>query len=72
MKSKLLSKATFLAVMFLALSLTAYSVPLVKSHGGTKEVKREYKSLKGVCKCYKQKEYKVPDKHKKFHKSTNR
>ena len=72
MKTLLQNKVKFLILMFLALSLSAYSVPNVKSNYGKKENKREYKSLKGECKYYKQKDYKESNKNRKFPKRVNR
>jgi hypothetical protein len=72
MKTLLQNKVKFLILMFLALSLSAFSVPGVKSNYITKKDKHEYKSLKGVCKCYKQKAYKESNKNRKFQKRKNR
>lgn len=88
MKTVMHNKVKFLVMIFLALSFTVYSVPVIKSNsvraiksesvpviksnkdnGGQK---REFRSLKGQCKCYKQKVYNMPNKHSKSQKKANR
>ncbi len=85
MKTIMHNKVKFLMMIFLALSFTVYSVPVMKSNsvpvsksnsvpvmksnknnGGQK---REFRSLKGKCKCYKQKVYNKPNKHSKSQKN---
>jgi hypothetical protein len=80
MKTIMHNKVKFLMMIFLALSFTVYSVPVIKSNsvpviksnkdsGGQKH---EFRSLKGQCKCYKQKVYNMPKKHSKSQKKVNR
>jgi len=72
MKTLLQNKVKFLMLMFLALNFTVYSVPVIKSKIVTGGHKYEYRSLKGNCKCFKQKDYNASNKHMKFQKRVNR
>jgi hypothetical protein len=72
MKTLLQNKVKFLILMFLALSLSVFSAPGVNSKNVVKGYKHEYRSPKGVCKVYKQKDYNESNKHRKFQKRTNR
>jgi hypothetical protein len=72
MKTLLQNKVKFLMLIFIAFSLTVFSVPTIKSNNDSGGRKHEFKSLKGECKCYKQKAYKMPKKHSKSHKKVNR
>ena len=50
------NKSKFLVLVFLAVFLSAYSAPGPKpkySKSAKKEYRHEYKNLKGVCNCYK-------------------
>jgi hypothetical protein len=69
MKALLQNRVIFLMMIFLALSFTVYSVPVIKSDKDAGGHKHEYRSLKGKCKCYKQKVYNMPDKHSKSQKN---
>ena len=59
-------------LIFLALSLSAYSATGAKSNSIKKEYKQEYRSLKGACNCYKQTPYKALKKYSKSQKRANR
>jgi hypothetical protein len=72
MKALLQSKVVFLMMIFLALSFTAYSVPVIKSNKDAGVHKHEITSLKGKCKCYKQKVYNIPNKHSNSHKKVKK
>lgn len=55
MRTILQNKFKFLVLVFLAVFLSAYSAPGPKpkySKSAKKEYRHEYKSLKGVCNCY--------------------
>lgn len=49
MKTLLQHKVKLLIMMFFAVSVVAYSGPGARSNSA----KKEYKSLKGICNCYK-------------------
>lgn len=72
MKTLLQNKVKFMLLMFMALSLSAYSVPNIKSNSVKKMNNHEYKSLKGECKYHKQKDYKGLNKNWRFQKRINR
>ncbi len=72
MKTLLQTKVKFLILMFLALSLSGYSAPGVKSKSAIKGNNNEYRIRKGECKSYKQQDYKISSKHRKFQKKINR
>jgi hypothetical protein len=72
METLLQNKVKFLVLMFLALSLSVFSAPGVNSKNVVKGYKHEYRSAKGGCKVYKQKDYNDSNKHLKFQKRTNR
>jgi hypothetical protein len=72
MKTLLKNKVKFLMLIFLALSFTANSVPVIKSNTDSGSRKHEFRSLKGQCKCYKQKVYYMPNKHNNSQKKGTR
>lgn len=53
MKTLLHNKVKFLIMVLFAASLTAFAGPGAKNNSAKKEYRSEYKSLKGVCNCYK-------------------
>ena len=72
MKTLLQNKVKFLVLMLLALSLSVFAAPGVKSKNVVKGYKHEYKSPRGGCKVYKQSDYKESNKHRKYQKRANR
>lgn len=72
MKTLLQNKVKFLMLIFLGLFLSAYSGPIDRPGGAKKEYKQEYRSLKGVCNCYKDRHYKNTSKYRKYQKRVNR
>jgi hypothetical protein len=72
MKALSQNKVIFLMMIFLALSFTVYSVPVIKSNKDAGAHKHEITSLKGKCNCYKQKVYIMRNKHSNSHKKVNK
>jgi len=58
-------------LIFLALSLSAFAETGTKPNSIKKEYKKEYRSLKGACNCYKQTPYKALKKYSKSQRRAN-
>lgn len=69
-------KTKLLTLVFLAFFLSAYAGTGSKSKNTARDYrndnKTEYRSLKGSCNCYKDKNYKKAAKYKKFQKKVHR
>ena len=71
MNTLLHKKIKFSMLIFLALSLSALADTGVKPNSIKKEYKKEYRSLKGACNCYKQTPNKSLKKYSKSQKRAN-
>jgi hypothetical protein len=72
MKTLLHNKVKFLILVLLALSLSGYSTPDVRSKSVVKSSKSEYRNMKKGCKSFSTQDFKASYKHKKFQKKVNR
>lgn len=72
MKALLRSKACFLILLFISISVSAYSGDDLKPRKVKREIKQECRKQSGACSSYKVKVYKKPDKFKTSRKKISR